>query len=267
MKQFIKSLIPPILLNTLKKMKNNKYGWKGNYDTWEDAQSDATGYDSDKILQTVKTSLLKVKNGEAVYERDSVIFDEVQYSWPLLTGLMFCCAKMRGVLNVCDFGGSLGSTYYQNKKFLDKLDSVSWNIVEQKHFVKIGKEEFEDNRLKFFYDVDTCIKQENPNVLLLSAVLQYIEEPYELLTDILKNDFKYILIDRTPFSKNDEKIKLQVVPPSIYEASYAHRFFDESKFVKYFEKNNFRIIESFNGTDGENDEYIFKGMILERIHD
>ena len=165
-----------------------------------------------------------------------------------------------------DFGGSLGSTYYQNKKFLDKIDDVTWNIVEQENFVKTGKEEFEDNRLKFFYDVDECIKIENPNVLLLSSVLQYIEKPYELLDDILKNDFEYILIDRTSFSKIGERIMLQVVPPSIYEASYPCRFFDESKFVKYFSYAGYEVFEEFDALDGDTKEYKFKGMMLEKIN-
>lgn len=47
-----------------------------------------------------------------------------------------------------DFAGSLGITYYQNKKFLDKIDDMIWNIVEQESFVKTGKEEFEDDMLK-----------------------------------------------------------------------------------------------------------------------
>jgi len=264
MKQFIKSLIPPILLKLLKKIRVNKYGWIGNYTTWQEAQDDSAGYDTDKILQTVKTSLLKVKNAKAVYERDSVIFDEIQYSWQLLSGLMFVSAKSRGKLKILDFGGSLGSTYYQNKKFLDKLDELSWSIVEQKHFADIGKKEFADDRLKFFYNVDECIEKENSKVLLLSSVLQYIEEPYKLLDNILKNDFEYILVDRTPFSKTDEKIKLQIVPPYIYEANYPCWFFDELKFIEYFEKHKYTIIESFNGADGENSEYIFKGFIMEK---
>jgi putative methyltransferase (TIGR04325 family) len=165
---------------------------------------------------------------------------------------------------VCDFGGSLGSTYYQNKKFLDKLDDVSWGVVEQKHFVDIGKEEFEDKRLKFFYDVDECSQQENPNILILSSVLQYIEKPYELLDDILKNNFEYILIDRTSFSKNNEKIMIQVVPPFIYEANYPCWFFEELKFITYFESNNYNIVESFIAADGESNEYIFKGFIIQR---
>ncbi len=96
MKQFIKSLIPLIMLNIIKNMKNSKYGWSGDYKTWQEAQDDSTGYDTDKILQTVKSSLLKVKNGKAIYERDSVIFDKIQYSWELLAGLMFYSAKTGG---------------------------------------------------------------------------------------------------------------------------------------------------------------------------
>lgn len=264
MKQFIKSLIPPILLSTLRKFHNNKYGWKGNYDSWEKVEKLSNGYDSSTIIQTVKNSLLKVKNGEAVYERDSVIFDEIQYSWQLLAGLMFAGAKSGGVLKVCDFGGSLGSSYFQNKKFLDRLDEVSWSVVEQKHFVDIGKDEFADDRLKFYYRVDECVKNEKSNVLVLSSVLQYIEKPYELLDDILRNDFEYIIIDRTPFSRGKENIKLQIVPPTIYEASYPCRFFDEGNFLNYFIQKNFNIIEEFEALDGKCDEYEFKGYILEK---
>lgn len=266
MKQFIKSLIPPILFNLIKAYRNRNYGWHDDYATWQDAKGAATGYETDEILQKVRISLLKVKNGEAVYERDSVIFDEIHYSWPLLSGLMLAAAKSGGNLRVLDFGGSLGSTYYQNKKFLDQLDNVSWNIVEQKHFVDIGKADFEDERLKFYYDIESCISIEKPNVLVLASVLQYIEKPYELLDQLLKHDFQFVLIDRTPFSIHDKnKITLQSVSPSIYSASYPCHFFNAIQFKKYFENRNFQVIENFNALDGASSEYRFKGYILQKV--
>jgi len=261
MKKIIQNIIPPILVSFLKKIKGNKYGWKGNYSTWEEAKRDASGYDETKILTAARESLLKVKNGEAVYERDTVLFDEVQYSWPLLSGLMFTAIKNKEV-RVLDFGGSLGSTYFQNKSFLDKIDNVSWSIVEQKHFVDIGKKEFEDNRLKFYYNVEECIEVVQPSTLLLSSVLQYIENPYELLGDILKNNFEYILIDRTPFNaKDNEQIKLQIVPPNIYDASYPCWFFNERKFFDFFENKGYQLVETFIANDLGGDTYSFKGMI------
>jgi putative methyltransferase (TIGR04325 family) len=264
MKQFIKSLIPPIVLSILKRIQSSKYGWNGNYKSWKEAENASTGYDSDEIIQKVRNSLLKVKNGEAVYERDSVIFDEIQYSWQLLAGLMFASTKSTGVLKVLDFGGSLGSTYYQNKKFLDRLESVSWSIVEQKHFVDVGCADFEDDRLKFYYDVESCIKEEKPNVLLLSSVLQYIEKPYELLDELLKNDFEFVIFDRTPFSvENKDIIKLQTVPSFIYTASYPCWFFDGNRLLNYLE-NKYKLVEIFDALDGKSQEYEFKGFLLEK---
>lgn len=264
MKQFIKSLTPHIVLNILKRIRSSKYGWHGNYKSWKEAQNASTGYDSYEIIQKVRSSLLKVKNGKAVYERDSVIFDEIQYSWQLLAGLMFASAKSGGVLKVLDFGGSLASTYFQNKKFLDRLGNVTWSIVEQKHFLDVGRADFEDERLKFYYDVKSCINEEKPNILLLSSVLQYIEKPYELLDELLKNDFEFVIFDRTTFSvENKDIIKHQTVPPSIYTASYPCWFFDQNRLLNYFQ-NKYKLVEIFDALDGKSNEYKFKGFVLEK---
>jgi len=264
-KQFIKSLIPPILFEVLKKLKSNKYGWHGDYKSWQEAQNASSGYDSDEILQKVRSSLLKVKNGEAIYERDSVIFDEVQYSWSLLAGLMYASVKNGGGIRVLDFGGSLGSTYYQNKKFLDEFDNVSWSVVEQKHFVDVGKAYFEDERLKFFYDVKSCVESEKSNILVVSSVLQYLEKPYEMLDELLGFGFEYVIFDRTPFSIDGKnKIKLQIVPPYIYNASYPCWFFDRAKFLTFFRNNNYQLIEEFDALDGKTGEYKFEGFIFRR---
>ncbi|MBC7921102.1 MAG: methyltransferase, TIGR04325 family, partial [Ferruginibacter sp.] len=39
--------------------------------SWEAAMREADGYEKPSILETVKAAVLKVKNGQAVYERDS----------------------------------------------------------------------------------------------------------------------------------------------------------------------------------------------------
>jgi putative methyltransferase (TIGR04325 family) len=52
------------------KRSNNTSGWFGNYSSWASVSAVAGGYDSDIILNITKEAVLKVKNGEAVYERD-----------------------------------------------------------------------------------------------------------------------------------------------------------------------------------------------------
>jgi putative methyltransferase (TIGR04325 family) len=259
-KRTIINFIPPFLTSFLTNLLNNK--WRGNYHTWAEAELKTTGYNDKEILNKVHESLYEVKLGKSKYERDSVLFDEIQYSWPLLSGIMMASAKSNGKIHVLDFGGSLGSTYYQNKKFLDCFEDVIWCIVEQQNFVKIGKEDFEDERLKFYSSVENCLKEQSINILLLSSVIEYIEKPYELLKKLLPQlKVDYILIDRTPFINGEDKIVIQTVPSSIYKASYPCHLFNLDKFKTFFTSNGYTLFEEFEAIDGNRKEISFKGMI------
>ncbi len=202
-----------------------------------EAQKKCSGYDSDIIFSKVKESLLKVKNGEAVFERDSVIFNKIQYSFPLLSGLSIVALKNNGKLNVLDFGGSLGSSYFQNKNKFKDISEFNWCIVEQPHFVKEGLKTFADANLHFFYDVKSCMNNYTIDVLLLASVLQYLEEPYLFLDEMFEKQIEYIIIDRTPiFTIGEDRITIQRVPKNIYDAKYPCRILNEQKLVNYISK-------------------------------
>ena len=121
----------------LKIVKPSVNAWSGKYASWQDALNNCAGYNQEAILEKCKDSLLQVKNGSAVYERDSVLFDEIQYSWPLLSALLLVAAKNNGNLTLIDFGGSLGSTYFQNRYYLNELNKVNYNIVSNLNQIKI----------------------------------------------------------------------------------------------------------------------------------
>ncbi|MFX6225949.1 methyltransferase, TIGR04325 family, partial [Acinetobacter baumannii] len=88
-------------------------------------------------------------------------------------------SRNNGNLNVLDFGGSLGTTYFQNLPFLDGLNSLTWNIVEQPNYVVAGKEHFETDQLRFYENIASCIKEQKPNIIIFCGVLQYINDTYE----------------------------------------------------------------------------------------
>lgn len=250
-KYFVNRVAPPFLIEILRKF--SKYGWHGNYSSWEEASGKCSGYDNGIILQKVKSSLLKVKNGEAVFERDSVIFNEIKYSWPLLAGILKNQINSDGKVSILDFGGSLGSHYFQNKAFLSGAKSISWNVVEQDHFVKCGREHFQNYELKFYFDTQTCLEKEKPDILILSSVLQYMKEPYELLKELLAYPFKTIIIDRTGFLRENrpDKITVQRVPPSIYKASYPCWVFNMQKFNLFFELNAYKKFAAFKDNEAK----------------
>lgn len=232
-RSYFKLLVPPLFVRSYRAGRNLRLS--GNYRTWDEAVQVSAGYDSEIILEKTKQALLKVKNGLAIYERDSVLFDEIEFAWPLLAGLMWVAAKSAGKLNVLDFGGSLGSTYFQNQTFLDSLPEVHWNIVEQPRHIEVGKEFFEDDRLKFFSSIKDCITENQPNVVILSSVLQYLEQPYDVLGQLMELHCEHIIIDITPFhDSNEDVIKVQHVPKTIYSASYPFRIFSLKNFLRQF---------------------------------
>jgi len=268
--------MPPIIFDLLRKStiieqdpKSNPI-WSGDYKNWEEAQALCIGYDSDIILEKCKSALLKVKNGEAVYERDSVIFDQIYYSFGLLAGLERAALENSGELTVLDFGGSLGSSYFQNKEFLKTCNKLNWCIVEQTHFVDCGKQYFEDGNLKFFHSIQDCLTIFKPNVLLISGVLQYLDKPYELLTNFLALNIPYIIIDRTAFvNSNQDILTIQNVPDDIYKASYPAWFFAKNKFEALV-LNNYKLISYFDSgftpptqINGK-DKVYWNGLILKK---
>src|SRR5215468_3222957 len=96
-KAFIKLFAPPLLVQGYRLLRgrqaNSVSGLSGDYGSWDEAVRASTGYDSQMILEKTKTALLQVKNGQAVYERDSVVLAEIQYAWPLLAGLLWVAAQ------------------------------------------------------------------------------------------------------------------------------------------------------------------------------
>nr|WP_176087482.1 TIGR04325 family methyltransferase [Leptospira alexanderi] len=223
-------------------------GFNGLHKTWDEAAALCGSYDSEQIIEKCKQSLLKVKQGEAVYERDSVLFNKIQYSWPLLAGLLYSATKSNLELDVLDFGGSLGSSYYQNRNFLQGIQKLSWNIVEQSNFVQVGKKHFEDDILSFYDSIESCVNDRDRkiNVFLASSSFPYVKDPIALIKKIINYDFPYIIIDRTYFIDLPNSIvSVQRVPPEIYDVSYPAWFFNLEEFVSLFQVK-YDLVAEFN---------------------
>lgn len=237
------------------------YGLSGDYRSWGEAMAVSTGYEDEVILEKTRLALLAVKNGEAAYERDSVLFDEIEYAWPLLAGLMWVAAICGGALNVLDFGGSLGSTYFQNRAFLTALPEVRWNIIEQPGHVETGRAWFEDDCLRFYADIADCLAETRPNVVLLSGVLQYLERPFTILDRVLALPCEHVIIDRTPFWAGPaDRLCVQAATPS-----YPSWIFSRQAFQSHLH-DDWRVIVTFDALDGLVGpvDFVYQGAIIAR---
>ncbi len=221
----------------------------GNYSEWEAAQRDSSGYDAPRILDKALQAILKVKSGEAAYERDTVLFDRIEYSFPLLAALLLAGAR-EGRLSVLDFGGALGSSYFQNRAMLGHLRDFRWGVVEQAHIAASGRERVAEGPLAFFDTIDECIGSLAPNFALLSGVLSYLEQPLAFLDGLLARGLPFVCLDRSFVAlEGGTRLVVQVVPPSIYEASYPCWIIDEKELLARG-GGAYRIAYDFGSLDG-----------------
>jgi putative methyltransferase (TIGR04325 family) len=213
--------VPSVFLTAYQKYWK-KSGWFGNYPSWAAAEKDCDGYDDAAILARVVEATRQVRDGKAAFERDSVLFFDEELDEQLLTILTRIKDNLaeNTPLIVLDFGGSLGSTYWQNRRILGDWN-LKWIVVEQKHFVEIGQTEMENKQLKFAFSIEDVCKTETPNIVLFNSVLQYLETPYAFIEAVENQQISHVFIGRTySFEGAEDRIMQQIVPPKIYKASY-----------------------------------------------
>jgi len=256
-------------MNRYYQLRGRTIRFVGTYPNWRAAQKNAIGYDANEILRQVMEKTHLVVLGEVAYERDGVVFDEPAYSYPLIALLLRAASENNSRLIVLDFGGSLGSTYYQCRSFFGGVSSLKWCVVEQSHFVEAGNSHFADKVLSFYNSIAESSGKYQPNVVLFSGVLQYLPEPYAILEQAISRQPDYIVIDRTSFvAEGDTVLSLQKIPKTIVEGSYPVWLFNEQKIKRVFAER-YTEIATFDAIDGSIGygrlKANFKGVIFRRI--
>ncbi len=273
-RETIKSLIPPVVLELRRRLLGSSLRFSEWPLGWDEAVAASTGYSTDDILRRVVGATRAVLSGQARYERDSVLFDDRDYSFGVLAAVLRAAAMNGGNANVIDFGGSLGSTYRQCRSFIGGAASVHWCVVEQAAFVKIGRSEFATAELSFEESVASVPNVTRDSLILASSVLQYIKDPYAILEDLNRLPARHLVIDRTPLSDcPSDRLFIQHVPKHIYNASYPCWIMSRAGFLAHL-SHRWSVVADFpsdvawragqmRSDDGMNFEY--RGLILEKL--
>lgn len=262
---WIKILLPPIILKLIRF--DYRYGWHGNYPNWETAMKKSSGYDHPAILEKIKTAVVLVKEGKAVFERDGVLFPTIPCSLPVLSALRWSAALTHQQLLVTDIGGSLGTGYRQHTHFLKDIPKITWNIIEQPHFVSTGNTLLADKQLAFFTSLEESISASQPGIALFSTSLQYFEKPYAMLRQVADKSFDFILIDRIAFSPSGkDRLTIQVVPPLYYTAKYPCWFLSREN-IKQCLSEKFECVAEYSTDESHTlgfNTFTYQGLLFKR---
>ena len=238
-----------------KNRKTLKAGFFGDFASWKEAQKETTGYEKPDILAKTELSMRDILSGRAPFERDSVLMQNPEYPWPLISCLLSVAFASQGRLSVLDFGGALGSSYYQCRPFIQSIPELGWAVVEQEHYVDSGRREFALRPVTFYqHPAEACLAAK-PNLLLLSSVLPYLPDPYQKFRELLELRVPQVVVDRTFFLRRPgERLTVQVVPEWIYPASYPAWFLDEAKLKAIAREAGYVLVAEFPALDENHPE-------------
>jgi putative methyltransferase (TIGR04325 family) len=238
--------------------------YEGDYASWAAAATASRGYADAAIFEKMLAAGRAVRDGRTAWERDTVLFSEAAANAPLLDALRRAAAAHGGRLNVVDFGGALGSTWWQHRPWLADLAEVRWSVVEQPQVVAAGRREFTGGPLRFYGSLAECCAAERPEVVLLSSVLPYLEAPHALLEDVRARGFRHVIIDRTGFvARGRDRLTVQHAPREIYAASYPCWFFDRAALLRPFAAG-WRIVAEWPTGDEVDIDAGHRGLMLEK---
>lgn len=225
-RQLIRHWIPQGLRDIYNTATGHAIRFHGIHADWGAAKRAAAGYADDTLFQRIEAAALAVRNGEAAWEQDGVTHAAIPPDWPTLACLSQAALANTGALRVLDFGGALGSSFHQARPYLLGAVPLEWHIVEQAHVVASGRKHFQTEQLQFHESLSECLASTNPHAVLLSAVLQYLPDPYALLQQLVATAVEFVIIDRHPITLTNELLTVQNIPASIYPASYPCWLFD-----------------------------------------
>ena len=208
----------------------------GPFNSWCEALNASTGYNDPAITKKAVSALNKILSGEKKCEKDSILFDEYQYSLPLILGINYILKSVKQKVTVLDYGGAFASSFFRNLDILREFD-IRWIVVEQENVVKIAKQKLSSfKELEFISDSDFREKR-GPieyDVLLFGSSLQFLENPEFDITKLIDEGAKSLIFEQTPFVlTGSRQLTVQQIQEPIYDSSYPAWHFNENEFMTW----------------------------------
>lgn len=269
LRTFARNWLPPAVYGPLARAAGQSVRFATHPAGWASALAASNGYSATTILERVAHGTREVLAGRAIFERDSVLFNESAHPFQMLAPLLRHAIRNGRLLEVIDFGGSLGSSYRQCRSFIPDAVHLRWHVVEQAGFVALGTAEFSTDELHFHASLDELPAMQSPPLLLASSVIQYLEDPHAVVNAFGRTGADTLVVDRTPVSdKADDVLCIQRVPPNIYDASYPCWILSRTALLAQLHPT-WKLIEEFPCPEGRHvanggPGFEFKGFILER---
>jgi putative methyltransferase (TIGR04325 family) len=198
MKSLLKKIIPPFFVDIFNKIEDL---FTKKYPDWKSYNSkNSIDYNQEMLAKSVYLKTQKLRNQNVISDiiSDKSLKESVE--------LMFSFHDHQE-MNVLDYGGASGYSYYVLKK-LGYSGSLKWNIIETSEMVRMNISNKSDE-LFFYSDIGSMPASERLDLVLINSVLQYLPDYFAILDQIFVLNPSRICIKRTPYLKQKDYWSVQ----------------------------------------------------------
>jgi putative methyltransferase (TIGR04325 family) len=252
----IKDFVPPVLIPLIKRA--NGFLDKREYSSYSQAVRNCTSdaYESVELCNVIadKTIIHNEKLKVKPYSLNPT-------SVFLLAAInQYINIFSKNELRILDFGGACGAHYYEIKRFLPEEISLHWYVVETQQMVKSAIEKGLNNDELIFASSIENINVEI-DIIHTSCALQYVSDPYEFLTNLVKLNANWMFFNRMMFNFGErdfytvQKSMLSSNGPGNLPEGYSDRTVSYPHMTMSFQRFN-----SIITAHGYNNEWIFEEL-------
>lgn len=226
-------------------------GFHGPIASWDEAVRASDGWDASIITVRTLAAMRLLRDGQVAGERDSLTFDKPRHSEIVLAGLCAALARGSDLFRVIDFGGSLGTHFFQCHRLLQPLldaRRLEWLVVERPVLVDLGRQEFARDGLKFFASFDEAAASGGDvapaDLVMFTGSLQYLRDPLEVLRSVAETRAPLLALDRvrTSSGKTHGVYVQQPSDQTHYAASYPCWVFGKELLIREIEALGFDLL-------------------------
>jgi putative methyltransferase (TIGR04325 family) len=201
--------------------------FRGAYATVEEATSD------------IRRGVLAGYDNEAILLRDYDLMCEITLQdYPILYWLRRLAPSTRVLL---DAGGHMGTKYRAFRNHLDLDGEIDWVVYDLPTMVRAGRQRAADeglNRLRF---VDSLSEAPDPDVLLASGILQYLDISFSDLLRQLPSKPRHLLLNKVQTREGPSVVTLE----NFIHAEVPYQIRDRTSFLASLDDLGYDIVDEW----------------------
>jgi putative methyltransferase (TIGR04325 family) len=166
-------------------------------------------------------------------------------------------SKNSNKINILDFGGGGGSHFYDLAVMFPSL-KIDYTVIETSEMVRSSIQKL-PKKIRYFDNLkDPALKNMQFDLIIVSSALQYVEDLYRILSEIINLKHRYLYITRTILNESDIKVEgiqrsyLFDNGPGSYVGNWVNRFvfypikIEPKSNLLDFLNNNYKKVVEFN---------------------